>query len=1080
MRPGLARRIRDAARRLGVSTASVFHVAWAQVLARASGREDVVFGTVLFGRMRVAGDAQQAMGLFINTLPVRILLDRQSVEDCVRNAHLQLADLMRHEHASLVLAQSCSPIAAPTPLLTAILNYRHRQDVPTEAVREVWNGIEVLRAEERTNYPVSLSVDDLGEEFRLTAQVQMPVAPTRVCDYMAVSLQSLSDALESDPGRAVGSANVLPPSELEQIAAWNRTQDDCPSNVCVHELFEARAKTMPDAPAVTFGGAELSYSELNRRANQLARYLQTMGVKPDSRVALCLMRSFEMVVALLAVLKAGGAYVPLDPEYPEDRLKYMAEDCGAVVLLTQRSYQDSFAGQSVSALDITQACLACGHFSDSDLDRAEAPVAPENAAYVIYTSGSSGLPKGVINEHRAVVNRLLWMQRAYGLNATDVVLQKTPFSFDVSVWEFFWPLLAGARLAVAQPGGHRDPGYLLETIRTEHVTTVHFVPSMLQQFVSHSDRLDCPALRRVICSGESLPAPLVRQFHDKMPLIALYNLYGPTEAAIDVTAWTCPPDPDPVCVPIGRPISNIQIRILDAQMGFAPVGVAGELYIGGAGVARGYVDKPAMTAERFVPDPFAADAGARMYRTGDLARWLEDGNIEYLGRNDLQTKIRGIRIELAEIEARLTQHAAIREAVVAAWDDGPGDKQLVAYYTTAVVEPPDAQSLRDFLSKQLPEYMIPAAFVRMETLPLTSNGKLDRKSLPKPGDSAYARTQFAWPRGELQTVLAHAYADLLRVDRVGRHDNFFALGGHSLQVLRLVKVLKRVGIEILLTDVFEHPTIESLAAHLSTRGDTQIHDRAIPLRSSGRQRPMFMPYEGTGEVLYASVLAPHIAAGIPVYALPYVEPERAQLRTVEAMAARMVRMIREVQPEGPYRIAGWCVAGIFAYEIAAQLMGQDQTVEVLALLDVDPPNVPELTPEDATQQLMQLFELTIGRVKRDHPVLLDLRSVSASADFDSLLQRSRELSALPAFLADLSTGEVQSYLHRLYTIRRAKLQYVPQPLPIPIQFFQAEDDLRERGDLLEGWKSLVPENDFQVISIKGRHHSMLRGANVEA
>ncbi|MFL5540420.1 MAG: non-ribosomal peptide synthetase, partial [Longimicrobiaceae bacterium] len=675
----LAARLRRRARALGVSAASLCHLAWAQVLARLSGRRDVVFGTLLFGRMQGGEGTDRVMGPLVNTLPVRIGVGEEGVEAAVRRTHALLAELLRHEHASLALAQRCSSVAAPAPLFTSPLNYRYSR---SQQEGQPGEGPRGVGAQERTNYPVALSVDDMGEEFSLTALVAAPAEAERVCRLMHTALERLVDALEATPGRAVGSLDVLPEAERRQVVeAWNRTGAEVPAGSCIHALFETQAARTPGAAAVRFEEESLTYGELNARANQLAHYLRGHGVGPEVHVGVLMERSLEMVVSLLAVLKAGGAYVPLDPGLPAERLAYMLEDSAVPLVLVQAAQRGAVPereGVEVLAVDALAERLAS--------EPAENPVVdagPDSLAYVIYTSGSTGRPKGVMNAHRGVVNRLVWMQAQFGIGADDVVLQKTPFSFDVSVWEFFWPLQQGACLVTARPDGHRDPTYLQEVIERRGVTTLHFVPSMLQQFVEMADPARCASLRHVVCSGEALPPALVERFYDRFAgPVVLTNLYGPTEAAVDVSCWTCPRDGAAGVVPIGRPVWNTALYVLDAALRPVPVGTPGELYIGGVQVARGYLDRPGLTAERFVPDPFSGVPGARLYRTGDRVRWRTEttsGVLEYLGRLDFQVKVRGFRIELGEIEAELLGHPGVRESVVLAREDVSGDRRLVAY-----------------------------------------------------------------------------------------------------------------------------------------------------------------------------------------------------------------------------------------------------------------------------------------------------------------------------------------------------------------------------------------------------------------
>jgi acyl-coenzyme A synthetase/AMP-(fatty) acid ligase len=455
---------------------------------------------------------------------------------------------------------------------------------------------------------------------------------------------------------------------------------------------------------------------------------------------------------------------------------------------------------------------------------------------VIYTSGSTGRPKGAMNEHRAIVNRLTWMQGAYGLGPDDVVLQKTPFSFDVSVWEIFWPLMAGATLEIARPEGHKDPAYLRALIEDARVTTAHFVPSMLQVFLEQPHR-GTSALRRVVCSGEALQAGLARRFHERLPGVALHNLYGPTEAAVDVTAWTCPPEHEGSIIPIGRPIANTRMYVLDDRRQPVPVGVRGELYIGGVQVGRGYLNQPGLTAERFVPDPFGASPGARMYKTGDLGRWRADGTIEYLGRNDFQVKIRGFRVELGEIEARLSQVPDAGEVVVLARQDGD-DKRLVAYYAGEV----GVQALREHAQAHLPQYMVPSAYVRVQRWPLTPNGKLDRKALPAPDGEAYVSRDYQAPQGAVEETLARLWSDLLKVDRVGRHDDFFELGGHSLLAVNLVAEVRRAfDVALELVVVFE----AGMLSRQATAIDELLAQRARSHDLAGQAQHSDTPVDAT-------------------------------------------------------------------------------------------------------------------------------------------------------------------------------------------------------------------------------------------
>ena len=895
----LARRVRERARKLEVSTASLFHVAWAQVLAKISGCEDVTFGTVLVGRMQGGKGSDRAMGVFINTLPIRLQIDEQGSEAVVRRAHRQLSELLWHEHASLALAQRCSGVSSPMPLFSALLNYRHGrvdEQARAEERKRAREGTQLLYIEERTNYPCSLNVDDLAAGFGLEAQVQSPIEPMRICEYMHTALASLTDALERAPGSAIGRLTVLPAKERQQLLyEWNDTGTEFPADKCLHQLFEEQVEKTPGAVALVFEQKKLSYAELNRRANQLAHYLRKLGVKPDDLIGVCMERSVEMVVALLGVLKAGGAYVPLEPEYPVDRLRYMIKDAGLKLVLSHHGLWES-AGLDGQWLWIDKLQKALALEATEDLDSG---LDAESLAYVIYTSGSTGKPKAAMNRHRGISNRLKWMQGTYVLKSTDRVLQKTPFSFDVSVWEFFWPLLTGAGLVIARPGGHRDSAYLVQLIQEGGITTLHFVPSMLQVFLEEPKVGQCASLRRVICSGEALGVELQDRCLQQLRGVELHNLYGPTEASVDVTFWHCTSEPHQKNVPLGHPIWNTQIYIVSPNLEVVPVGVSGEILIGGVGLGRGYLHRPDLTAERFIPDPFARTGGQRLYRTGDVGRYLQDGVIEYLGRMDYQVKIRGYRIELGEIETRLSEHPGVQQAVVLAREDTPGAQRLVAYYTSSSAAGPEhevvsAEQLRLHLSASLQEYMVPAAYVQLESLPLTSNGKLDRKALPAPGSDAYSTSAYEPPQGEIETKLAQVWTEVLKLDQVGRHDNFFDLGGHSLLAVRvMVRVREALKVEVTIKDLFAHPVLTDLAGVLTSASSAELspivameRGADLPL-SFAQQRLWFLAQmEGVSQAYHMHIgwrLKGSLDSAALRKALDRIVARHESLRTIFAM-----------------------------------------------------------------------------------------------------------------------------------------------------------------------------------------------------
>nr|BAW27732.1 hypothetical non-ribosomal peptide synthetase [Micromonospora sp. SpD080624G1-02] len=579
---------------------------------------------------------------------------------------------------------------------------------------------------------------------------------------------------------------------------------------CLHDLVTEQAARTPEAVAVLADDGELRYADLVARANRLAHRLRDRAVDVDTPVGVVAERGVDLVVALLGALIAGGAYVPLDPDLPAERLRYQLDDADPPVVLAQRHLLDRIPGVGPARW-----CV----IDDEPAQRVpdtppEQRATPDSLAYIIYTSGSTGRPKGVCVPHRGIVNRIRWMQDTYRLRADDVVLQKTPYGFDVSVWEFFWPLAAGARLVLARPGGHRDPAYLAATVVERGVTTLHFVPTMLAQFLAEPDLPTLPTVRRVFCSGEALPVALAREATRRLPG-DLHNLYGPTEASVDVSAHRVRPPLHTTSVPIGTPISNVSLHVLDDDLAPAPTGVVGELYIGGIGLARGYHRRPALTAETFVPDP---TGGGRLYRTGDLARRLPDGEFDFVGRRDGQVKIRGNRVELGEIEQTLLEHEGVREAAVTVRYLDSGHPQLVAY----VAPPgPGVDELRAGLARRLPDYMVPALFVTLDHLPVTPSGKTDRRALPAPPDDEPGPTG-ASADGEVDggvpALLAALWSQVLERARVGPHDDFFALGGDSVLAMRVVAAARRSGLRLTTRQLFAYPTVAALAPQVQTVG----------------------------------------------------------------------------------------------------------------------------------------------------------------------------------------------------------------------------------------------------------------------
>ncbi|AYX31226.1 amino acid adenylation domain-containing protein [Burkholderia pseudomallei] len=874
--PELSKAIRVCTRRLGVSPASLMHLAWAMVLSRATGRREAVFGTVLFGRMQ---GGERGMGMFINTLPIRIDVDERYVAECLAHTHERVVQLIYHEHAPLALALRCSGLPARQALFSSLLNYRHSEQAARPPRDD--DDIQYLDGNERTNYPLTVSIDDLGEAFSVTVQARHPASPERIRAFMETALEQLVRALDGTSGVAapgvvtpriaVRDIDVLPSEERHRLLVeWNDTAADYPQDQCLHRLFEAQAARYPDAIALIADGEPVGYAELNRRANRLARHLSARGLQPDQRVAICIDRGIDMVVAMLAVLKAGGAYVPLDPAYPSERLDYLLRDCAPVALLTHARLGASMQTRIVLALArLNTGCALIDLESDAgawrherDDDPPPSGLTPRHLAYVIYTSGSTGQPKGVMVEHRSVCNLVAWHAGAFDVGTGCRSASVAGVAFDATTWEVWAALCNGGCLSLAPGDAASDPQALLRWWRAQELDVGFLVTPLAE--LAYATGQSNAGMRALLIGGDRLS-----RWPDSMPLgQMLVNNYGPTEATVVATSGRL--QPGEATPPIGRPIANTRVYVLDAWLRPAPIGVAGELYIGGVQVARGYLNRPELTRERFIDDPFVA--GGRLYKTGDLARWRTDGSLEYLGRNDFQVKIRGFRIELGEIEAQLAKVTGVREVVVLARDSAAdtdqnadlnasatansSEKRLVAYYTGDA----DVTALRAQAAQHLPSYMVPSAYVRLDAWPLTPNGKLDRRALPAPADDAYARAEYEAPQGAKEEALAAIWRELLHVERVSRHDNFFELGGHSLLAVQLVSRLRQaLSVEVALGTVFDAPVLSALAERLEAENTAVLppipltpRDGRIAL-SLAQQRLWFLTQlEGVSEAYHMS------------------------------------------------------------------------------------------------------------------------------------------------------------------------------------------------------------------------------------
>jgi amino acid adenylation domain-containing protein len=802
----------------GVTLFMTLIAAYKVLLLRYTGQRDMLVGTPIANRNR--REVEGLIGLFINTLVLRTDLsgDPTFRELLGRVKEVALGAYANQDVPFEKLVEELQPERdlSRTPLFQVMFVMQN-------------NPMPELKLGGMTMSP--LIIEGATSKFDLTLSI-MEEADGNMSGWLEyntdlfdqVQIESLIGhyntllrGIINNPEEKLSRLPILTDAERRRLLVeFNDTAADYEFGNCVHRLFEAQAERTPDAVAVIFEDQKLTYGELNRKADQMARRLKAAGVGTESLVGVSLERSIEMVLAIFGILKAGGAYVPLDPSYPKDRLAFMAEDAGVKLIPTA-----SHLLPQLEAIKATPLCLdkewdtaiPGDNDSQTPVDDRLSTVVAKNIAYVIYTSGSTGKPKGVMTPHEAVTNMILWMQATYEMTPADRLLQKTSLSFDASAWEFFWPLVTGATLVIARPYAEKDGDYMVKTLQEQGVTVLQLVPSLLKLLVEQEGFEKCSSLKYVFCGGEALPAAVAERFLERLPRARLTNVYGPTETTMHVTTWECGKDTEERIVPIGRPVGNTQAYILDANMQPVPIGVPGELCIGGVQVARGYLNRPELTAERFIADPFSNQVGQKLYRTGDLASFRPDGSIKFLGRIDHQVKIRGYRIELGEIESVLRQHEAISDVIVMAREDSPGDKRLIAYVQPKPDQKPKSSELQNHLLAKLPDYMVPSAFVLLDQMPLLSNGKVNLEALPAPEYSRQVlEEEYVAPRNEVEQALATIFAEVLSLEKIGVNDNFFLLGGHSLSATQVITRLREtMQIDVPLRQIFESPTVSGLA-----------------------------------------------------------------------------------------------------------------------------------------------------------------------------------------------------------------------------------------------------------------------------
>ncbi|MGC2172945.1 MAG: amino acid adenylation domain-containing protein [Candidatus Sulfotelmatobacter sp.] len=1068
----------------GITLFQTLLASFAALLGRYSGENDIPIGSVTAGRDRP--ETQALLGYFLNTVVLRANL---SEDPSFRELMRRMRDLTLEalEHDCVPFGQLIQELTSTRDLSrNPFFQVMFSLEPPMPDVSPAWRLTQMDVDTGATKYDLYLELDERREGVLARFHYSTDLFDLETMKRMAGHWLTLLEGAANDPGLRVSELPLLTEAEQRQVVEWNDTRAEYSRDRCIQDLFAAQCERTPNAVAILSGERCLTYRELDERSNRLAHYIQEMAGGSKAPVGLCVERSIEMVVGLLAILKAGEAYVPLDPSYPAERLAFMLEDSQVAVLLTQAALAGSLPQNSAR-----QICL------DADWEKivrasAETPLTQakaEDPAYVIYTSGSTGRPKGVVGTHRATINRLSWMWQEYPFQPREICCQKTSLSFVDSVWEIFGPLLAGVPSTIIPDEDVKNVDLLVETLAANRITRIVLVPSLLRAILSSSGELGkkLPQLKLWVSSGEVLPPDLAQSFLDRMPSHTLLNLYGSTEVAGDATCYEVREEDWPYSVPIGRPIANTQAYVLDARQHLVPSNVQGEIYIGGDAVARGYLNRPALTAEKFVPGPFSGKAEARLYRTGDLGRYLMDGKIEYLGRRDYQVKVRGFRIELGEIEATLGRHPEVGQCVLVAPEDSYGAKRLVAYFEPRGGQEPAAGDIRTYLKGHLPEYMIPSAFVAMEKLPLTPNGKIDRKALPDAGAHRLGnQEEFVAPRDEFEQVLARLWSKVLKVARVSVHDNFFELGGHSLLAVRIMveigKVFKR---RLPLATLIQAPTVAALADILRRESWTPSWSSLVPMQAGGSKLPLFLMHAHGGNVLEYHPLVNHLEADQPVYALQArgLDGSTNTFDSIEEMAAAYLDEIRSLQPEGPYYLGGFCFGGLVALEAAQQLTAAGEKVALLVLIQTMNPAFARFSPD--TSVFRQWWYRAVKRMDLERENLshrgagylrercidvADILRARSAIAFDRLIgngQGPRANASMRYILESLRIEHAKAYT-----------KYAIRPYHGDAVLFRASRQLSGLMiDHSSGWREVVKGN-LEVCEVPGHQQNMLAEPNV--
>ncbi|MBU8900903.1 amino acid adenylation domain-containing protein, partial [Corallococcus sp. M34] len=1060
------------AQREGVTPFMLLLAAFQTLLARYTAQDDISVGSPIAGRTQA--ETEGLIGFFINTLVLRARMTPDlTFKELLAQVRATTLSAYEHQHVpfeKLVEVLQPARDLSRSPLFQVMFAL---QNAPIEALRVPglsFQTIELGAESHFAKFDLSLVLQESAKGFAGTLDYSTDLFDEATVQGLVRHLTVLLEGITARPEARLSSLPLLTADERHQlIVTWNDTRADFPSEASIQQLITEQARRAPESLALAYEQDTVTYAQLDARANQLAHYLRTLGVGPEVRVALCLERSPDLIVGMLGILKAGGAFVPLDPAYPLERLDYMRRDSGAPLLLTQGTLVQGL--RDAEGLTVVQLDDIRAHVATLPTTAPETGLSPLNLAYVIYTSGSTGQPKGTLLHHRGLVNTSQQTQRMHGHAPGSRVLQYAAASFDASIFEVFGVLVAGATLVLAPRERLLPDEPLRKLLVEQRITAVTLTPTVLGQLGTEG----LEGLTALASGGEALNLELARRWKPGRTLI---NAYGPTENTVATTFSYV--DDNATRLTIGKPWANVQTYVLDASLGPVPVGVAGELYVAGVGLARGYLGRPALTAASFIPNPFSAEPGARMYRTGDRVRWLANGELEYLGRIDFQVKLRGFRIELGEIESALRKHAAVKDAVVIAREDG-GDKRLVAYVVLQPEHTVETSDLKAHLREALPEHMVPGALMLLDALPMNASGKVDRKALPEPTAAALSTRNHVAPRDELEMQLARVWEEMLGIRPVGVRTSFFELGGHSLLAVRMVAALReRIGRTLPLAALFQQPTIEQLARIL--REEAPAWTPLVTLeRGEPGQRPLFLVHPVGGNVLPYGELARKLGPGFPVYGLQARGLEgQPTTETIEEMAELYIEAIRGAQPHGPYRLGGWSLGGVVAYEMARRLQALGETVELLAMMDSHVPALAKASEAAASLAPDVLVRLSFAHTAANAfggelPVSDEaLERMDDDAMLAQLLQ-----AGLAAHILDARTGPAQ--LRALFTVYRANMlamdHYAPQAYAGRVLLLSAKQEENSTVPRHRGWAELV--TGLEVVSVAGPHAQLMQEPHVD-